>query len=74
MQTGAVPVPRAKNDPPRDDVAVKVDRKVIKKAKAVAGMREIHLAKYLSDLLGPLVERDWQAMYAEGEGKRKGGK
>lgn len=72
MSPGVELVARAKTEPPRDDVAVKVDRNIVKKARAVCGMREITLAEYLSSLLAVPVERDWQASYSENEGKPKG--
>lgn len=43
----------------RDDMAVKVDRAIVTRAHYVAKARGISLAEYLSDLLLPLVERDF---------------
>jgi len=40
-------------------MAVKVDRAIVTRAHYVAKARGISLAEYLSDLLLPLVERDF---------------
>jgi hypothetical protein len=44
----------------RNDLAVKLDADVAKKAKHVAINRGITLAEYLSELVRPLVERDFK--------------
>jgi hypothetical protein len=44
----------------RDDTAVKVDTEVVRKAKVVAADRGIPLAKYLSEALRPIVEKDYR--------------
>lgn len=43
----------------RDDVAVKVDRLLIDKARLVASRRGVTLAEYLTDLIRNPVERDF---------------
>jgi hypothetical protein len=45
----------------RNDVAVKLDKHVAKEAKLVATARGITLAEYLSELIRPLVHRDFEA-------------
>ena len=49
----------------RDDITVKIGRKVFKKAKMVAAYRDIPLAQYLTDLLDKPVDRDYAAMKKE---------
>lgn len=48
--------------PKRDDVAVKIDAKVYRKAKVVAAARGITIAEYVTDVCRPTVERDYQRM------------
>lgn len=56
----------------RDDVAVKVDRSLVDKAKLVASRRKITMAEYLSDLIRTPVERDFSKTVREmGEGGAK---
>lgn len=45
--------------PKRDDVAVKLERTLVDKARLVASRRETTLAGYLSDLLRGPVEKDF---------------
>jgi hypothetical protein len=45
-------------DVARPDVAVKMDREVVRVAKMVASARGIPLAQYLSDVVGPIAKRD----------------
>ena len=53
-QTVTMPTPK-KNQPARDDVAVKVDRKTVGKARLVATHRGVSVAELLSELLvGPV--------------------
>lgn len=42
----------------RNDLQVKIDADVVRKAKQVALLRDVTLAEYLSELLRPLVDRD----------------
>jgi len=42
----------------RNDISVKLDAQVARKAKLVATNRGITLAQYLSDIVGPIVARD----------------
>lgn len=43
----------------RNDKAVKISRDLAVKAKVIAETRGISIAEYLTDLLRPMVERDW---------------
>ena len=43
----------------RKDKAVKIARDLAAKAKVIADTRGISIAEYLSDLLRPLVQKDW---------------
>lgn len=43
----------------RDDMAVKIDRSLVNKARLVASQRKITLAEYISDLIRIPVERDF---------------
>jgi hypothetical protein len=47
--------------PKRDDEAAKIDREVLRVARAVAALRGITLAEYLSERLRPLVLADHEA-------------
>lgn len=49
----------------RNDLAVKMDSGVVRKAKIVALDRNITLAQYLSEKVAPLVERDYQETVAK---------
>lgn len=51
----------------RDDTSVKIASSVYRRAKLVASFRGITLAEYLSELLGKLVERDYQRMLDEAQ-------
>jgi hypothetical protein len=42
----------------RNDISVKLDAHVAKKAKLVATNRGITLAEYISEILRPIVDRD----------------
>ena len=42
----------------RPDVTVKIDKDVYRIAKMVASARGIHLAQYLSEIVGPIAQRD----------------
>lgn len=60
--------------PKREDVAVKVEAAIYRKAKMVAAYRDITIAEYLSDLLRKLVERDYRKMTTEmGESQEQEG-
>lgn len=50
----------------RDDVTVKIDRKVKSKAQYVADQRGIPLAEYLSEIVRPVAERDFAKAASEG--------
>lgn len=58
----------------RNDVAVKIDADIVRKAKIVAAYKEVSLAQYLSEVLGPTVDRDLKEhsrRELEGEAKPK---
>jgi len=58
----------------RDDVSVKIEAGIYRKAKMVAAYRDITMAEYLSDLLRRPVDRDYQKLredMASGNGKGK---
>jgi hypothetical protein len=44
----------------RDDVVARIDRGVIAKARYVAETRKISLAEYLSEILRPIVAKDFE--------------
>ena len=48
-----------KKDEKRDDKAVKIERHLATKAKVIAESKGVVMAEYLSDLLRPLISRDW---------------
>lgn len=55
------PMPRPKRErPKRDDVTVKIEARIYRKAKMTAAYRGVHLAEYLSEVLEKPVERDYQ--------------
>lgn len=64
MAAGRIEMPREK----RDDVAVKIEAALYRKAKVVAAYRGITIAKYLSELLRKPVERDHEKMVQEMQG------
>lgn len=49
-----------KNKPKRNDASAKIDAEIIRKARLITDQRGVHMAEYLSQLLRPLVERDYQ--------------
>jgi hypothetical protein len=49
----------------RDDITVKVDRKVAARARFVAESRGLTLAEYFSEILRPVVERDFERTLKE---------
>lgn len=62
-------VPRKKKgdtSPPRNDVPIKVDAEVYRFAKAVAALRSITLAEYVSEILRPIVSKDFDAEHRRG--------
>lgn len=65
---------KAKPEPKRNDVTVKVDADVVATAKMVAASREMTLAEYLSSTLAPIVQRDLESEYARRAGPGKGSK
>lgn len=42
----------------RQDLAVKIDAEIARKAKIVAAHKELSLAEYVSEVLRPVVERE----------------
>jgi hypothetical protein len=49
----------SKNKPQRPDKAVKIARDLASKAKLIADTRGTSISEYLSELLRPLIARDW---------------
>lgn len=45
--------------PKRNDSSVKIESGIVRKARLITDFRDATLAEYLSDLLRPLVERDY---------------
>ncbi len=64
----------------RNDVVVKLDAETVRKAKHVVinrrakGEKGLTLAAYLSELLAPLVGRDYTAEFDQARGKKGGSK
>ena len=54
-------------EPPRDDIAVKLDRSVVADARYVAYKRGISLAQYLTDIVRPMVAKDFQQVTKGGK-------
>ena len=50
----------------RDDVVARVDREVIKRDRYVADTRKVPLAQYLSEILAPVVQKDFERVIKEG--------
>lgn len=46
-------------DSKRNDAAAKLDADLIRKAKIVCSVRGVTIAEYLSELLAPIVNRDY---------------
>jgi hypothetical protein len=68
------PVAKPKGRPrrsERDDVAVKIDRTVVGKAKLIATHKGIPLAELLTELLTAPVDRAYMAMVRDLEGGPK---
>jgi hypothetical protein len=57
--------PTMPRKPKRNDVAVKVDAEVVRKARVVATYREVPLAELLSELLAPVVEKEYRKFKTE---------
>jgi hypothetical protein len=53
------------DDKKRDDVAVKIDREVVRLAKAVASYRDLSLAEFISETLRPLVVKMFDGLPRE---------
>jgi hypothetical protein len=51
----------------RDDVVARIDRGVIARARYVAETRKIPLAEYLSEILRPVVLRDFDKTTKQGD-------
>jgi hypothetical protein len=66
------PMPKPKGRPKRserDDVAVKVDRRLVSRAKVVAGHRGIAVAELISELLESPLDKAYAAMVKELDAK-----
>lgn len=51
----------------RDDATAKIDRKLLAKAKYVVEMRGGSIAEYLSEILRPHVEQDFEVEIKKGQ-------
>src|SRR4051794_26689375 len=74
--TNRASAPMAKKRPGKDPVSpdekttVKMRSELVRRARTVAAYRDIDLFEYLDQLVGPMVDRDYQAIVkAEGGGK-----
>lgn len=56
----------------RNDVTVKMDAEVARKAKIVAAYRDQSLAEFISDQLSPIVDRMLQEEHAKETGSKPG--
>jgi hypothetical protein len=56
----------------RDDVAVKIDRRIALKAKMVASERGITMAEYISEMIRSAVERDFAKTVSDISGNAGG--
>lgn len=63
---------RPRND--RDDVAVKLDRRIVDRARVVAAHKKTSLVELLSDMLKAPVDRAYTQMAKELQAEEKGGK
>lgn len=55
-----VATPMSRTDKPkRDDMPAKIERAILQKAKVICAVRGITMAEFLSDLLRPLVDREY---------------
>ncbi len=66
MSSMVAEMPRVK----RNDVAVKIDAEIIRKARTMASYRGIPLAKYLSDKLRKTVDHEFD-LFKKDLGKEK---
>lgn len=57
----------------RNDLSVKIDAEVLKQARIVATHRNIPVAEYLSELVRPLVGRDYRKSVDEMSREASGG-
>ena len=51
---------RPKAEQVRDDMSVKMDRTIVARARFVAELRGITLAEYLTEVVRPIVARDFE--------------
>jgi hypothetical protein len=49
----------------RNDVSVRIDAEVYRLLKTVAAWKDVPIAEYLSDIVRPVVERDWAKINRE---------
>lgn len=49
----------------RNDRAVKVEAEIVRKAQTICSFREITLAEYLSNILRPVVDREFEKFKRE---------
>jgi hypothetical protein len=68
ISTGAVMAKKKMGRPKtstRDDVSIKYDRVLARRAKAVADSRRISMAEYLSEMTRPVVDGDYAKLLRE---------
>ena len=49
----------------RDDISVRISKKVYRLVKAVASFKGMTVADYLSQVVQPIAERDWKKINRE---------
>jgi hypothetical protein len=68
LSTGAVMAKKKMGRPKtstRDDVSIKYDRVLARRAKAVADGKRISMAEYLSEITRPVVDGDYAKLLRE---------
>jgi hypothetical protein len=66
--TGAVMAKKKMGRPKtstRDDVSIKFDRVLGRRAKAIADSRRISMAEYLEEITRPVIDRDYAKLMRE---------
>lgn len=75
MTREVLTLPRPKKgSEPRDDIAVKIDRKLALLAKAVAAFRNITLAEYLTEKFREGITADFDNLPRENKQAQRNGK
>jgi len=55
MTTTVQAMPRKK----RNDIAVKIDAEIVRRARTISSHADTSLAEYLSEILQPIIEERW---------------